>query len=334
MAAYGVSERGNFEGKNILRQSDPDAKLADHFHLHVDTIAAKLTSLRVRMLERRSQRVRPNTDDKVLVAWNALTLIAFAEAGRALGKQKYTEAAIKNGDFILENMLKDGKLLRSWRAGVARHAAYLEDYAGLALALLALYQANLNPKWYQAAVGLIEQMLAHFGDRQEPSSAFFDTRDDQEALLYRPKDLQDNATPSGNALAVMALLQLAAFEGRADWRELAEGMLSSNLSMLIRYPSAFAQWLCAADFALGPVNEVAILGDPADRVTQSLLRPLWTGYHPRLVLAVSPFPPPAGSPALLNDRRLLNGRPTVYVCQGFVCQQPVNDPEQMLAQLT
>ena len=330
MAAYGVSEVPNFEGKNILRRSQTDATLAEQFDLPADSIPVKLTDLKARLLERRSQRVRPKTDDKVLVSWNALMLTAFSEAGRALGKQEYIDAAIKNGDFILGNMLKDGQLMRSWREGVARHTAYLEDHAGLALGLLSLYQTDPNPGWYQSAIGLVQQMLVHF---QDPSGGFFDTRADQEALLYRPKDIQDNATPSGNVLAAMALLQLATYEGRSDWRTLAEGMLSSNLEMMIRYPTAFAQWLCAADFTLGPVQEVVILGDPADPAAQRLLKPLRTGYHPHQVLAASAYPPPAGSPALLNDRALLNGKPTAYVCQGFNCRQPVNTPEEMLALL-
>jgi uncharacterized protein YyaL (SSP411 family) len=333
MTAYGVSEQGNFEGSNILRKTQPDGFLAEQFHLPVDKMPTRLADLRARLLAKRSQRVRPNTDDKVLVSWNALMLTSFAEAGRALGKHEYIEAAIRNGDFILGNMLNEGQLLRSWRAGVAKHSAYLEDYAGLALGLLCLYQTDPNPRWYQAAVGLIQQVLAHFGDKQGPAGGFFDTRDDHETLLYRPKDLQDNTTPSGNALAAMALLQLAAYEGHSDWRELAVGMLSSNLGMMVRYPSSFAQWLCAADFALGPVQEVAILGDLADPATQSLLQPLWHGFYPHMVLAASPYPPPSGSPALLNDRPLLNGKPTSYVCQDSVCQTPVNDPEAMLAEL-
>ncbi|OGN92390.1 MAG: hypothetical protein A2Y88_09080 [Chloroflexi bacterium RBG_13_48_10] len=326
--AFGVSEQGNFEGKNILRRSQPDAVLAEQFHLPVDTIADKLTGLRLHLLEERSRRVRPATDDKVLVSWNTLMLTAFAEAGRVLGKQEYIDAAIRNAAFILGNMLNEGMLLRSWRVGAARHAAYLEDHAGLVLGLLSLYQADPDPRWYQAAIRLIQRMQEHFSD---PDGGFFDTHNEQESLLYRPKDLQDNAIPSGNALAAMALLQLAAYEGRSDWRSFAERMLSFNLGMILRYPSAFGQWLWALDFALGPIQEVAILGDLSDPATQGLLKPLLTSYHPRLVLAASPYPPPPGSPALLNDRELLYGKPTAYVCKDFVCKQPVNTPEEMLA---
>ena len=131
----------------------------------------------------------------------------------------------------------------------------------------------------------------------------------------------------------MLLLQLATFEGRTDWRELAEAMLASNLGMIERYPSAYAQWLCAADFALGPVDEVAILGDIENPATQSLLKPLWRGYRPRMVLTLSPYPPTTGTPALLYDRILLNGKPTGYVCHNFVCKLPVNDAASLQAQL-
>ena len=330
IAAYGVSSEGNFETRNILRRVISDEQLARQFNLEPGDVARRLTEINQRLLLARDSRVRPNTDDKVLVSWNALMLIALAQAGRALSRPDYLQAALKNAHFILEHLYAEGKLLRSWRQGVARQSAFLEDYAGLALALLSLYQADPHPLWYHTSLDLLGHILAHFSD---PSGGFFDTPDYHESLLIRPKDQQDTATPSGNALTAMLLLQFATYEGRADWRQMAEKMLSSNLGMMLRYPSAFAAWWSAADFTLGPVHEVAILGDPSETATQALLQPLWQSYYPRLVLAASPFPPPSSSPALLQDRPLNNGLPTAYVCQGFVCQLPVNQPQAMLDQL-
>ena len=174
-------------------------------------------------------------------------------------------------------------------------------------------------------------MINHFTDQK---GGFFDTRDDHEVLLFRPKDIQDNATPSGNALAARALLHLAAYEGRSDWRDLAEKMLSATLEAMVRYPTAFAQWLQAIDFALGPTYEIALIGESNHPQTQAFLDVLWQNYRPRLVAAISAFPPRPGSPALLLDRSMVNDTSTAYVCQGFVCQRPTNSPQEMGTQLT
>jgi uncharacterized protein YyaL (SSP411 family) len=207
----------------------------------------------------------------------------------------------------------------------------LEDYAGLTLALLTLYQSDPNPEWYAQALKLADQMVAHFTD---PGGGFFDTRDDHEALLVRPKDIQDNATPSGNALAVTALLQLASYGDRGAWWDIAEKMLAGMQDFLVRYPTSFAQWLSAADFAAGPTHEVAILGNAWDEGMKELVQTLWKKYRPQQVTAISAYPPKPGSPALLADRPLINDQATAYVCQGFVCLQPVNSPEEMEKQLT
>ncbi|MFN2144472.1 MAG: thioredoxin domain-containing protein, partial [Anaerolineales bacterium] len=265
---------------------------------------------------------------KVLVSWNALMLAAFAEAGRYLQRPDYTQAAIHNATFLLDNLYQDDRLLRSWRAGQSRHNAYLEDYAGLALGLMALYQTDPQVRWYTFALQITDEMIAHFSD---PNGGFFDTRDDHGPLLLRPKDIQDNATPSGNALAALALLQIAAYGDRPAYRDRAEAMLSSLQDAMTRYPTAFAQWLCAADFALGPIQEIAIVGPVGP--SQPLIDALWNAYRPRLVAAISPTPPQPGSPALLQDRPLQNDQPTAYVCQGFVCRQPVNTPTDLCTQL-
>jgi hypothetical protein len=335
-AAYGITVRGNWEGKTILQRALDDDSLAAAFPNLLATapdqepVAAKLAECHARLLEVRNTRVRPATDDKILVSWNALAMIAFAEAGRYLGRKDYVEVAVRNARFLLKNLRSEERLLRSWRAGQAKHNAFLEDYASLTLALLALYQSDPNPEWYAAALKLAGEMVAHFTD---PEGGFFDTREDHEPLPIRPKDLQDNATPCGNSLAAMALLQIAAFGDHPEWRDLAETTLASLPETALRYPLAFSQWLSAADFAFVPIREVALVGNPESPALQSLQAVLWKTYRPHLVAASSDHPPAPGSPALLRERPLLDGQPTAYVCQGFVCLQPVHSPDDMEEQL-
>ncbi len=331
IAAYGISEAGNFEGRNVLQRVLDDAQLASRFGLQEDEIPARLRALHTRLRGARETRPRPATDDKALLAWNALTLSAFAEAGRYLRREDYLAAAQRNAEFLLRHMRgDDGRLLRSWRAGRAQHNAYLEDYAALILALLALYQSDPQTRWFAAARQLTEAMLSRFSD---PQGGFFDTPHDHKSLLLRPKDLQDNATPSGNALAVTALLHMAAFEPSSDWREAAEPLLEQMSAAMLRYPTAFAQWLCAADFALGPAHEVALLTAPHDPETDAFIKALWTTYRPRLVAAIALYPPDAEAAELLHDRTLVEARTTAYVCQGFICLPPVNTAAEMEKQL-
>ncbi len=198
------------------------------------------------------------------------------------------------------------------------------------LGLLALYQADFNPRWYRESVRLADEMLARF---RHPDGGFYDTPSDASAVLLRPRDLQDNATPSGNALAARALLLLSAFSGDDSYRSCAESALALVQPMAVRYPSAFGAWLSAADFALRPLRQVAISGAPTDPHTQALVARVRSGYRPNLVLAVSAFPPQPGSPSLLDDRPLQSGQPAAYVCTGFVCDLPVTRPEDLARKL-
>ncbi len=266
LAAYGVTLQGNFEGRNVLQRRKTDQELAEQFNHPVDDVRSLLEKSLDRLLKAREGRVRPATDDKVLVSWNALALVAFAEAGAYLNRQDYLAAARRNADFLLRELHPAGKLLRSWRVGQARHAGYLEDYAGLILGLISLYQADPDPRWFAAARELAQEMVAHFSD---PEGGFFDTRDDAGTLLTRPKDEQDNATPSGNALAALALLKIAELDSQAGLQERAIQMLGRMQAPAARYPTAFGFWLNAMDFALGPVKQVAVLGDPDMAETQA-----------------------------------------------------------------
>ncbi|HBG74873.1 MAG: hypothetical protein A2X25_07765 [Chloroflexi bacterium GWB2_49_20] len=329
-SAYEVSALGNWEGKTVLQRAVDDATLASRFGLTREEVTEKLTDCHARLLAVRNTRIRPGTDDKVLTAWNGLMLSAFAEAGRVFNNDAYLQIANRNADFLLTALRPDGKLRRTWRLGQTGQEVFLEDHAALILGLLELYQSDFNQRWFLEANELAGEMLENYTD---PAGGFFDTAKDAETLLTRPKDLQDNATPSGNALAVEALLRLAALIEKSEWSQIADNAFGLVAELAARHPTAFGRWLSAADFGLGKVNQVAIIGDPADERTRALVGEIRNAYHPNLVVAASSHPPPEGAPALLAGRPLLEGKPTAYVCQGFVCLQPVTLPDELGRQL-
>jgi uncharacterized protein YyaL (SSP411 family) len=295
----------------------------EDFHRRIDNCHQAL-------FQTRSLRSRPHTDDKVLVAWNALALRSFSAAARSLNRPDYLAAAQKNAGFLLSHLVLDGRLWRSWRAGKARHSAYLEDYAALVLALLDLYQADSDPEWFRWAVRLAAEMENAF---QDPGGGYFDVRSDQTGLLVRPKDLQDNATPSGNALACFANLILAEYSWKKEARTKIEPVLGTLRETFLRYPAAFSFWLQALDFAVGPIQQVALLW-PGDQLPpQNYLAALQIGYKPRTILAASPYPPLPGSPELLNDRPLIQDGVTAYVCQNFSCRLPTRHLAEFQEQL-
>ena len=328
-AAYGVTERGNFEGKNILQRVLPDEAIAKRFDLPVQDVAPRLEGIHQQLLAYRQLRIPPAKDDKVICLWNALALITFSEAARYLDRT-YLQVAVRCGSFLKEHLYQNGLLLRSWRNGKAQHPAYLEDYAALTLAFLSLYQSDPNPEWFQWACRLGEDLLQNF---RSLDGGFFDTSEGQQGLILRPRDFQDNTTPSGNALAASALLQLSSYAGRMEWRELAEDQSARMTQPAIRYPTAFAYWLCVDDLLSNPGREVAIVGDPADPATRSLEEVLWSQYRPDIIVARSAYPIAPGSPMLLEGRGMVNNLPTAYVCENMACLLPVNDPQDLLRQL-
>ena len=324
-AAYGISPRGNWEGKTVLQRALDDASLAARFKIDPQAVPARLSESHALLLSARAGRTRPGTDDKVLTAWNGLMLAAYAEAGRTIDdtdlQHKYLVLATRNAEFLLDALRPDGKLRRSWRQGKTTEEVFLEDYAALILGLIELYQADFQERWFSSARELAEEMIEKFRD---PHGGFFDTAKDSEALLIRPKDLQDNATPSGNAMACEALLKLSAFTDKGSYRDLAEQSLRLVASHAARYPTSFARWLSAADFALGNVKQVAVVYETDRAEAQELLYAIRSTYRPRTIVAASTYPPLENAPQLLLDRPLKDGKPTVYVCEGFVCKMPVN----------
>ncbi|MFP5343504.1 MAG: thioredoxin domain-containing protein [Candidatus Limnocylindria bacterium] len=321
-AAYGVTDDGNWEGVTILSRvtdrgpagSDGERRLAD---------------ARARLLAHRRTRPQPARDDKALAAWNGLAIAAFADAGRLLGEARYTAAAATAADTILAGLLADdGSLRRSWKDGRAVGQGVLEDHSHLAEGLLALYAATFDERWYRTAVALMDRVLTRFAD---PAGGFFDTADDHERLITRPRDVQDNAVPSGAAMATTVLLRLAALSGEGRYRDAAERAIGTVRPYLARYPTGFAQWLVAVALATAEVREVAIIGDPTAPGTRALLEVVDERWRPDVLAALAPDDAAAAASAvpLLHDRVAIDGRPTAYVCRGFVCDLPVTDPDAL-----
>jgi len=330
MRMYGISDAGNWEGSNILNLRVDLVTLAEEMEVPVDALDARTSAARTRLYEIRSKRVWPGLDDKVLTSWNGLMLGAFAEAGLALDRPDYLETAKSNAEFLYRTMrCESGRLLRTWKAGSeAKYNAYLEDYAYLADGLLALYEATFDERWVNWARELAEIMLHHFPD--PVNGGFFDTSDDHEQLIRRPKDLQDNAVPSGNAMAASVLLRLSLLTGNGDYWQMAEKSVATMAKFMSEYPSGFGHWLAAATFVLSEPRELALIGS-ADEI-EALLAVARDAYRPFKVIAAAEEGVQTSLP-LLTDRPRIKGKGTAYLCRRFMCQAPTTDAEQLRLQL-
>ena len=328
MDYYGVTTEGNFEGKNILHV-DEKAEQADEAFISEEALQEALQRSRETLFKVREQRIKPGRDEKILTSWNGLMLRSFAEAARHLNRPDYLQVAAKNANFLLQELYKDGRLLRTYKDGRARLNGYLEDYAFLADGLLALYEASFEPSWFAAARKLMDEAIALFAD--ETNGGFFDTGSDHEALISRPKDIMDNAIPAGNSVAMDVLLRLAAFTGETTYRQRAESYLQPLADVMVQHPQAFGHVLGALDFALSASKEIAIIGDGQELNTAALLMVVNERYLPNSVLASCSANDQQAMQTvpLLADRPLKEGKATAYVCQNFACQAPVNTPDEL-----
>ena len=328
---YGISPRGNFEGKNILHVSRTLESVAQRYRLSPEEVAQRLAAARATLFAAREARIKPGRDEKILVEWNGLMIHALAECGVVLGRPDALAAAVAAADFILAHMSQeDGKLYRSYKDGRARFNAYLEDYAAFARSLVALYEATFDLRWLAEASRLTQIMFDQFHD--SAGGGFFQTGVDHEALVARRKDYIDNAVPSGNSLAAETLLRLAVLVENDQYRRAATRILLTMKEAMAQQPTGFGRMLAALHTLLQPSREIAIVGDPADPATQALLGVVRQLYLPTTVLALK-RPGASSMLPLLADRDLVNGQPAAYVCQNYACQLPVTTAEELAAQL-
>jgi uncharacterized protein YyaL (SSP411 family) len=314
---FGATEQGNFEGANVLesRGPEPPAEVRDR--------------VRGRLLEARAARVRPGLDDKRLAAWNALMIGALAEAGAVLERPDFVDAARDAAAFVLDRMrTPEGRLLRTFNAGEARLNAYLEDHAFLLEALLTLYEATFEERWFVAARELADTIVARFADPE--NGGFFSTSDDHEALVARRKDIDDAPIPSGGSAAAFGLLRLAALTGEAEYERHALGQIRLLSEIAPRHPTGFGHMLQAIDFSLAPTKEVALAGDPQG--VAALAGVVRSEFRPHLVVAGGSGEGETAVP-LMEGRAPVEGRAAAYVCERFACQRPVTGGDELRALL-
>jgi len=327
---YGVVRGGNFEGKSILYVPHDPTAAANRAGIEVDMLALILERARRILLDARARRVWPGRDEKILASWNGLMLRGVATAARVFGRDDFTKLALRNAEFLQREMIRDGRVMRSHKEGVTRIAGFLEDHAAVALSFLAVYEITFDEQWVLRARAIADAMIQWFWD--DATGAFFDTASDSERLITRPRDVTDNATPSGTSLAVELLLSLAELQQDSEYRRRAVFTLETLAEPMLRFPIAFGHLLGCADMELQGAIEVALVGDRRSSEFTALERVVAAQYVPSLVLA-------GGAPAkrqavkLLDDRTALDDRPTAYVCRGYACDRPVNDPDALTEQL-
>jgi uncharacterized protein len=333
-AWFGASPEGNWDGTNVLWTPASREQVSADAGLSVDELDRLIDAARADLLAVRDRRVHPAVDDKVLTAWNALTITALAEAGRVLAEPRYVQAAEQAAKFLLANLRRDdGRLLRAWRDGRTSGPAYADDYAMLAAAALTLYETTFDPRWAAEARSLGDDLIRMFHDSER--GGFFQTGADAETLVLRPKEVFDNAVPSGNSMAAEILQRLALLTGEPEYETAAASALRIVRQAMSTAPTGFGHALGALDLYLSAAKEVAIIGSPDAEETRRLVNEVWSRYLPNAVLAVGrPDDAEAlGAVPLLAERKPLNGKPAAYVCERFVCKQPVTEPEELAAQL-
>ena len=339
---FGVDEAGNFAdphhpefGRHSILH-EPHAR-----DEHDEEFAARLTHVRQALYERREQRVHPGLDDKVLTSWNALALGALAEAGAALGRSDYVEAARVCAAFLRRELVRAAQLQHTWKEGHgASVPAFLEDVAYLAQALLVLYEADHEPDWFAWARRLASEADARYAD--DDTGTYFSTAEDADPLVTRPKDLWDNATPSGSSVMADVHLRLAALTGNAEHADKAERIIAAFATRATQAPTGFGELLRAAERLASGAQEVAIVGDVDAGDTRALVGVYREAWRPGSVLAVGDAAGEPGADApgtkshpvpLLHGRPRDDGRATAYVCRNFACERPVTAPQDLRALL-
>jgi hypothetical protein len=333
-AYFAVTPEGNFEGRNILHTPRPLDEVARGLGLAAEKVEATIVEAKRLLYEARGRRPPPLRDEKILAAWNGLMVSAFARGALVLGDEHYQKVASSAADFVLTRMRRDGRLLRSFKDGKARHAGYLDDHAFVIAGLLDLYEASGNVRWLREALVLDAVLEKHFEDRQ--NGGYFMTAADHEALLAREKPSYDGAEPSGNSVQALNLLRLHELTTDDRYRRRAEQTLKAFGGQLEKSPASMSEMLLAVDFHLDVAKEIVIVAPRSRAEAGPLLAQLQATFVPNRVLTVvgeGNRKRHALLVPLVEGKTARAGKPTAYVCKKRVCDLPTSDPAVFARQL-
>ncbi|MBI4115459.1 MAG: thioredoxin domain-containing protein [Candidatus Omnitrophica bacterium] len=323
---------GEFPRKNVLSLVQRIEETTQKFKRPIPEIEQIIQESKKKLFEARSKRPRPHLDDKVLTDWNGLMISSLAFGSRVLGEPKYAKAAQESADFILTKLVRsDGRLLHRYRDGEASILGTIEDYAFFIHGLFDLYEATFEPRYLIEAKRLTGEMVRLFWD--EEGSGFFFTAGDAEKLIVRQKEIYDGAIPSGNSLAALDLLRVGRLTMDKNFGKKAEDLLSSFSRSISQNPEAYPQMLVALDFALGPSREIVFTGKSSEEI-KAFLHSVYSRFIPNKVVA---FHPTEGKERefieeitpFIKNQLPLKGKPTVYVCENYVCKFPVTEVSEL-----
>jgi uncharacterized protein YyaL (SSP411 family) len=329
-AHWGVSEEGNFEGMNILFVPDGVEATAARTDRDPNDVRVALTRARQRLYDVRERRTWPGKDAKVIASWNGLMIRAFVEAARAFRRIEYRDAAEAAGRSVATTLARDGRVSRSALEGRVSGPGMLEDFAAVALAFLDLYSLTFDTSWLERSRAITERTIELFFDAE--SDTWYDTAVDHERLLVRPREVTDNATPSGTSLAVDLLLAWSELDDIAEWRGIVERTVSRVGDAIAQYPQALGHVAGVADALVNGSAQVAISGDSRERGFQDLAERVGSTFIPSLVIAGG-NPDTPNQPALMRQRASIGGVATAYVCRGFTCDLPTSSPDEVERQV-
>jgi uncharacterized protein len=328
---FGITAQGNFEGTNIVHQPYPIEEIARITGTTPQWLDELIQRGRTLLYQTRLQRPRPARDEKILTAWNGMQLRALALAAAVFHRSDYLAIAQQTAQFLLTHLRRsDGRTLHTWSDTPRPTLAipgYLEDDANLADGLLTLYMVDGDERWLRACISITDSMVHLFWDSS--LNGFYDTATDHEQLIIRPRDIPDNATPSGSSVAVEHLLRLSALTDNDTYHAHAHAMLANLTNVLRQAPAAFGRLLCAADFLLAPTQQLALVGDAAHPTMQAMQRVVYQTYRPYLVVAYQYPDTPAVPLPLLQERPMINQQPTAYLCQQATCSAPITDADTL-----